>query len=311
MNVRAALGVLGMWFALLTCLPAAAAVAPLPVEQIAPGVFVHEGAQAETSAANHGDIANIGFVVGEQCVAVIDTGGSAMIGAALREAVRSRTAVPVCYVINTHMHPDHVFGNAAFLPDAPAFVGHANLPMALAARRDSYRRSLADSLGEQAAERSRLVPPTKTVSSTLLLDLGGRKLELRAWPTAHTDTDVTVLDRATGTLWLGDLLFVDRIPALDGSLKGWLAAIAALRGMEVRHVVPGHGPPSDDLARALDPEAHYLERLLTDVRRAIRDGETLSQAVDRVRFDGHRPWLLFDDYHRRNVTAAYTELEWE
>ncbi|MGN6388883.1 MAG: quinoprotein relay system zinc metallohydrolase 2 [Burkholderiaceae bacterium] len=309
--MRAASCVFWASFALLAGVPAAAAIAPLPMERIAPGVFVHEGEQAETSAANRGDIANIGFVVGKRCVAVIDTGGSAAIGAALREAVRSRTGLPVCYVINTHMHPDHVFGNAAFLPDAPTFVGHANLPMALAARRDSYHRSLADSLGEQAAERSRLVPPTKTVASTLLLDLGGRTLELRAWPTAHTDTDVTVLDRATGTLWLGDLLFVDRIPALDGSLKGWLTAVAALRQMDPQHVIPGHGPPSDNLARALDPEAHYLERLLTDVRRAIRNGETLSQAVDSVRFDGHRPWLLFDDYHRRNVTAAYTELEWE
>ncbi|MGN6704151.1 MAG: MBL fold metallo-hydrolase, partial [Burkholderiaceae bacterium] len=110
--MRAASCVFWASFALLAGVPAAAAIAPLPMERIAPGVFVHEGEQAETSAANRGDIANIGFVVGKRCVAVIDTGGSAAIGAALREAVRSRTGLPVCYVINTHMHPDHVFGNA-------------------------------------------------------------------------------------------------------------------------------------------------------------------------------------------------------
>ena len=87
------------------------------IENPAPGVYVHYGAQAEMSASNMGDVANLGFVVGATCVAVIDTGGTYAVGRALRLAIRRVTSLPVCYVINTHVHPDHVFGDQAFVED--------------------------------------------------------------------------------------------------------------------------------------------------------------------------------------------------
>src|ERR1700749_135622 len=104
---------------------------PLPVTEIASGLFVHNGGHEEGSAANEDAIANIGFIIGDEAVAVIDPGGSFAEGSALRAAIRARTDRPIRYVIFTHVHPDHIFGAAAFRGDHPDFVGHAKLPGAL------------------------------------------------------------------------------------------------------------------------------------------------------------------------------------
>ena len=288
----------------------AAARDALEVTEIAPGIYVHVGAQAEASPANDGAIANLGFVVGSRCVAVIDTGGSPEVGRALHAAVRTVTPLPVCYVINTHVHPDHVLGNAAFLADRPEFVGHAKLGAAMAARGRVYVAAAKRDLGAAAAD-AEIIPPTRAVADRATLDLGERTLELRAWPTAHTDHDLTVFDERTGTLWLADLLFIERIPVVDGSLRGWLEVLARLKGFTAKLVVPGHGNVTRDWPGASADQERYLRALLIETRAAVRAGKTLQEAVDTVGGSGRERWLLFDAYHRRNVTAAFAELEWE
>lgn len=300
--------VAGSTLALL--LATAAWAEPLPVVEVAPGVFVHQGPHQEMAGENLGGIASIGFVVGGEAVAVIDSGGSAAQGRRLLEAVRRVTPLPVRFVINTHVHPDHVFGNAAFQDEAPDYVGHAKLPRAMAARGAFYRDRLAELLGT-AAEGSAVVPPSLTVTERSELDLGGRVLEVTAYRSAHTDNDLTVFDPESRTLWTGDLLFTQRVPVVDGSLKGWLEVIAALRGLQVERVVPGHGPPTTDWPTALDAEERYLRLLLEEVRAVIADGGTMEQAVATVGRSERDRWLLFDDYHPRNVVTAFTELEWE
>ena len=86
--------------------------------------------------------------------------------------------------------------------------------------------------------------PTLLVVDRAELDLGGRRLMLEAHPTAHTDNDVSVFDQASGTLWLADLLFMERIPVIDGSLLGWLEVLETVQGWPAQRVVPGHGPAS-------------------------------------------------------------------
>jgi quinoprotein relay system zinc metallohydrolase 2 len=290
--------------------PAAQKAPPLPVVQLEPGLYFHRGQDNVATRENGGDIANVGFIVGARCVAVIDTGGTAAEGRALRAAIRAVTPLPVCYVINTHMHPDHIFGNVAFTADHPQFVGSAALAEAEASHEESYLRVLKRELGE-LADGSVIVPPTLTVSGNMKLDLGKRVLRLRTWKTAHTNNDLTVYDEASGTLIAGDLLFAGCIPVIDGAVLGWLDDIASMRAMNPRRIVPGHGPLDIRWREALDAEEAYLSHLARDVRVAIKQGKTIQQAVDTIGQDERGKWRLFDIYHRRNVTAAYAELEWE
>jgi glyoxylase-like metal-dependent hydrolase (beta-lactamase superfamily II) len=160
-----------------------------------------------------------------------------------------------------------------------------------------------------AAGGTKIVLPTRTVEGSDSLDLGSRMLTLRSWPTAHTDADLTVFDEATRTLWLGDLAFAGHVPVVDGNLRGFLAAIGTLRSMTADFAIPGHGRAARWPA-VLDAEEAYLLRLQSDVRAAIKSGRTLAQAVATVRGD-RGAWLLYGDFHKRNVSAAYAELEWE
>jgi len=284
------------------------AIEPLAVSEVAPGVYVHIGAIALMTAENEGAIANVGFVIGDNSVAVIDTGGSLREGLRLIGAVRRVTEKPIKYVINTHGHPDHVFGNAAFA--APAiFVGHHNLPRALAAHGPYYLEAFRPDMGT-LLDGVRIVAPALTVEGEIKLDLGNRSLALRAWGAAHSDNDLTVLDEASGTLFAGDLLFVQHVPVLDGSIRGWLAAIDELERLPAKRVVPGHGPVSE-WPGALAAERAYLERLAADCRDLIKRGVPLAEAA-RVAGATESPhWRLFDAYNARNATAAYSELEWE
>jgi quinoprotein relay system zinc metallohydrolase 2 len=280
----------------------------LPISEVAPGIYVHVGVNELMNAQNEGAIANVGFVVGDDGVAVIDTGGSPREGRSLREAVQRVTDKTIRYVINTHGHPDHVFGNAAFEPPT-VFVGHHNLPRSLASHGSFYIKAFQREM-QSTLDDVKLVPPTLIVDDEVKLDLGHRSLIVKAWPTSHTDNDLTVFDQRSGVLLTGDLLFVQHVPVIDGSILGWLKTIGDLSRIPATRVVPGHGPVSV-WPDALFGERIYLEGLVSDCRSLIKRGIPLAQAADIAGASQKRNWDLFDEYNKRNATAAYSELEWE
>lgn len=283
--------------------------APLEVFEVAPGVFVHRGDVALPDATNRGDTANLGFVIGETSVAVIDSGSAAWIGEALWRAIRLRTDLPVRYVVLTHVHPDHLLGTRVF--SGAEIVGHAALPLALAARQQTYLQRFEALIGAETFLGTALPGQMREVEDRTELDLGGRVLELRAWPQAHSGTDLTVLDRTTGTLFAGDLLFDRHVPTLDGSLRGWQRVLGEMSGVKARRVVPGHGGPVLAWPEGAAPVLRYLDVLARDAAAAVAAGERLSQAVMHVAGEEATQWELFEAYNPRNATVAFTELEWE
>jgi quinoprotein relay system zinc metallohydrolase 2 len=298
-------------FAAHTAIHASADGAAFTLNEIAPGVFTHVGEVAAMTPANQGAIANLGLVVGDQAVAVIDTGGSVKEGRAFLAAIRARTPLPIRYVINTHMHPDHIFGNAAFAAVGATFIGHKNLPRALATHGPFYLNAFRRSLGSDLMDEVQIIAPTTLVDTASELDLGGRRLTLEAWPAAHTDNDLSVFDPTSGTLFAGDLVFVEHIPVLDGSLLGWMKVIDALQHRHLSHLIPGHGPPLDDWQAALGAERRYFERLAGDLRAAIARGDPLAVAAAHAAQTEQPRWRLFEDYNARNATAGFSQLEWE
>ena len=285
---------------------------PLSMENLGNGIYVHHGVHEDMSEGYHADICNVSFIVGSKGIAVIDTGGSLKTGQALREAIRQVSDLPILYVINTHVHPDHIFGNAAFTQDKAIFVGHEKLPDAMERRRENYLRINQQWLGDAFAG-SEIIKPSLLVKGESKLDLGDRTLLLTAYPTAHTNTDLTVFDHKSSTLWTGDLLFVERTPSIDGDIKGWLAVINVLKNSEAEFAIPGHSSALKDSnwKKQLNDQERYLWTLLNDIRASIKKGEVMEKAMGTAAASERSYWQLFDIVNRRNVNNIYPSLEWE
>ena len=285
------------------------------IENVGDGIYVHHGLHLDIDTGYQGDICNASFVVGSKGVAVIDTGGSLKVGNQLRAAIRKVTSLPVLYVINTHVHPDHIYGNAAFLPNnskeaKPEFVGHEKLAHMMDLRGEQYAK-LNERLLHDDATGSELVKPTLIVKDGLELDLGDRKLKLTAHPIAHTNTDVSLIDSKTSTLFAGDLLFVERTPVVEGDVKGLIAEIEKLKTSPVKQVVPGHGPVTKDWVTALSNAQRYFNVLLADIRAGIKNNISMEKTMDTAAASEKDHWKLFEIANRRNVNTLYPALEWE
>ena len=198
----------------------------------------------------------------------------------------------------------------------PEFIAHKNFTPAYANRFNTYNKRLLELLGEKNV----LEPysATKEVEDFLQLDLGDRKLTLTAWETAHTNHDLTVFDHTSQTLITGDLLFVKHIPVIDGSLNGWIKVTQQLINFfeklpNERHgmkIIPGHGPLQND-ERGLKNQLNYLVNLKKSVQEALRDNISLQEAMKSINSELTEVWQISANYSKRNISAAYAELEWE
>ncbi|SEH98206.1 quinoprotein relay system zinc metallohydrolase 2 [Paracoccus alkenifer] len=284
----------------------------LELAEVAPGVHVHRGADAALSPENRGWIANLGVVVGQDRVAVIDPGGSREQGEALFAAIAQLTDLPIGPVILTHPHPDHIAGAEVFAEAGAEIIADARLPDALAARAATWAESIPAQIGAGPWAGTVLIQPDRTIAAPEVVELGGRSLTLTPAPRAHSDADLTVRDGATGALFTGDLVFRGLTPVVDGSLKGWLGWLAA--PPDGAPVIPGHGEVASSFPDAAAAQSDYLSALRDAVRAALDAGLGLSDTVPAV-LEKMQPladnWQDFTATTARNAATAYAEMEWD
>lgn len=206
---------------------------------------------------------NIGVVVGGEGVAIIDTRESHVAGRELRADVAKLTDLPIRWIVNTHHHWDHSFGNAVF--EGAEIIGHHRCRARLL---DDPEESREDARGWMPAERLgeidevRVTPPTSSFEALHSIDLGDRTVELRHHGRAHTDNDIVA--HAGGVSFMGDLVEQGSPPVMgDGYPLEWHHTLAAAEGEARSVIVPGHGEPGDRdwLAAQRDDMAQVAARL--------------------------------------------------
>lgn len=205
---------------------------------------------------------NVAVILGDDGVALVDTRANHVEGDELRRELATLTSLPVRWVVNTHWHWDHCFGNALF-PEA-VVVGHRRCREVLAERGEETKRELASAewIPEEKRpwfEEVEVVPPTVTCDDALTLWVGSEPVELRFFGRGHTDSDL-VID--CGDCWLvGDLVEEGAAPSFGDSYPAaWVATLDALTPLIGGTVVPGHGDVVD--AEGVRAQRHQIAQAL-------------------------------------------------
>jgi glyoxylase-like metal-dependent hydrolase (beta-lactamase superfamily II) len=212
---------------------------------------------------------NIGVVIGEAGVAVIDTRASHRLADEIKDDLARLSTAPVAAVINTHFHWDHTFGNARFA--GVPIHGHLRCREVLISEGATMRARVAH---EIEPEHSRdvanveIVPPDQVFATTAIVDLGDRALGLSFHGRAHTDSDLVVSVDDTGVTFMGDLIEEGAPPSFGDSFPTeWAATLARIEPGLHPVVVPGHGA-------VVDPAFVVAQRQELEVVAGVAAGDT-------------------------------------
>lgn len=290
----------------------ATAPAPGRAVEVADGVYLLPGSGGVADASNLGRIGNAGFVVGPRGVLVVDTGTSYLHGQALLAEIARITPQPVRVALVTHTRPEFLFGGGAFQARGIPVRMHERTARLMASRCETCLKQLRQVLGDAPLAGTTMYKPEQTHAEgeDLGTPLIGRPVRVLYFGHSSGPGDVAVLDTTSATLFAGGLLDQRRIPDIqDSELEGWRRALAQLKALGVRTVVPGHGPAAS--SALVDTVDRYLAQLETRVRGMVAAGDSLlgvADAADLPEFEG---WDQYDTIHRRNASIAFVRFERE
>ena len=223
---------------------------------------------------------NAGFIVGEEGVVVIDTLMTPSLAGSLMTVVRDVTQKPIRYVINTHFHGDHVYGNQYFLPTP--IVGHENCKFDLDTKWDSnFNRYWSREVLRPELSRIVKTTPDVTFNDKMSIWLGSREIQLSFHGRAHSNSDILLYLPEEKVLFVGDLAVNKTLPAFpDGHITDWVSVLEQVDKVDTDTIVPGHGPVG---TKAEFNEAKGLLNLLnTQIKSAFDNGATEDEASKNI-----------------------------
>jgi glyoxylase-like metal-dependent hydrolase (beta-lactamase superfamily II) len=304
---------LWLGLALVTGVARAQAPAARPVEpvEVAPGVWMVQGASALGTPANRNFISNAGFVVTDDGVVAIDGLGSPALADELLAAIARITPRPVRHVIVTHYHADHVYGLQSFKERGANIIAHRDGREYLASETAQLRLQASRSeLAPWIDERTRLVPADRWIDAAVTLEVGGTKFVLQPAGPAHTPEDLVVHLPQRGVLFAGDLVFRGRIPFVgQADSARWIESLDRLLAFDARLIIPGHGPASTSARADLQLTRDYLVHLRQTMGEAARNLEPFDEAYAKADWTGFEHLPLFRVANRMNAYNTYLLLE--
>lgn len=281
---------------------------PVPV---APGVYAVIGDLGGQTYENEGLNNNLGFVVSEDGVLVINTGPTARVAHALHDAIKKVTDRPVKWAVNVNSQNHYWHGNSYFKALGATIIAHKEADRVMremgAGQFDANKTLL-----KEKAEGTVPAYPVEIFDGRRELKLGKTVLQLLHFGPAHTPGDIVVWLPRQKVVFAGDIVYTERMLAIIpiSHTGGWLQAFDKLAALKPRVVVPGHGQPTD-LKRAKKDTRNYLAYVRASVKKVLDDGGSLQDAVDKTDQLKFNYLTNFNLLAGRNVNQVYLEMEKE
>ena len=244
-------------------------------------------------------------------VVLIDPGGSYKGAAEIDNLIKTVTDKPVTHVINSGGQDHRWLGNGYFRERGASIIASAITVEDQKARVDDQFFGLRNLIGGEALKGTTDVYADKTFDRTLDITVGGIEFSLRHIAAAHTPGDTFVWLADSRVLFSGDIIYVARMLGVgpQSSITTWLDAFNAIKSLNPKHIVPGHGPVTD-LARAQAETGDYLQYLRDEIGRIIDNGGSIfdATAIDQSAF-AHLE--VYEQIKGRNAQQVFEQMEWE
>jgi glyoxylase-like metal-dependent hydrolase (beta-lactamase superfamily II) len=292
----------------------AGAAVPMQLQQVAPNAYYVQGVSALGSPANRNFISNAGFVVTDDSVVVIDALGSPALARELVEKIRGVTPKPISHVLVTHYHADHIYGLQVFEALGAKIVAHALAKEYIQSETAQLRlQASRKDLAPWIDKNTHMVAASQWISDdTQTLRIGGTDFVLQHMGPAHAPEDTAVFLPQGGVLFIGDVVFRNRIPYVgQADSRHWIAALDGLLQLPVKVMVPGHGPASSNPRPDMQLTRDYLVFLREAMGRAAANLDPFDEAYAATDWSRVARYPRFEEANRMNAYNTFLLMEQE
>lgn len=298
--------IITLWFVSVAVHAQDLVLHPVPV---APDVYAVVGDLAGQTYENDGLNNNLGFVVGDAGVLVVNTGPSARVARALHAAIRKITAKPVKWVVNVNSQNHYWHGNGYFKSQGATILA-SNEADRVMRETGAQQLDANKALLKEKAEGTVLTYPTEPIPDQRELKLGKITVRLLYVGPAHTPGDLAVWLPQQRILFAGDVVYTERLLAVIpiGNTANWVQTFDKLVALNPKTIIPGHGRPTTVEVARRDTR-DYLTFLLAEAKRILDAGGSLQDAVEKVDQSRFKSLFNFELLALRNMNQVFQEVE--
>lgn len=281
-----------------------------PVEVI-PGVWSAIGATAPPTYENTGHNNNLSFIVTDEGVVVVNSGGAYILAKALHDEIKKITKAPVKWVINENGQGHAMLGNSYWIEQGVPILAHEEAAAEFDDRAGQILEFAKRTL-KKRAEGTKIAGPTQTFEDKFIIELGGERIEILHLGPSHSPGDTQVWLPNRSLVIAGDMAFHERmLPIFDDTeTKTWLETWEGpFEALKATYVIPGHGHPTN-MAQVRRYTHDYLVYLRGKIAEHIENGGSL----DKAYYVDQSPYAHLDTFEQlatRNAGRVFVQMEFE